>query len=151
MLPALRNGSASAGALAHPTNRVSSLVDRFFNNDDLFAPLTPWVAPGWSSMPLSMWQDEGHVYVEFDAPGLTDQDIDVSIDAGELIIRGERKREREAQGYDTRYYGQFQQRVTLPCDIDAENVQARLVNGVLSLTLAKAETARPRKIAIQSS
>ena len=151
MLPALRNGSGLTASPAASHNRVSSLVDRFFNNDDFFAPLTPWVAPNWNAMPLSMWQDEDHVYVEFDAPGLTDKDIDVSIDAGELIIRGERKREQQGQGYDTRSYGQFQQRVTLPCEVDVENVQARLANGVLNLTFTKAETAKPRKIMIQSS
>jgi HSP20 family protein len=148
MLPAVRNGSAPSSGT--PANRVSSLLDRFFNDEDLFVPLAPWTAPAWA-MPLSLWQDEEHVYVELDAPGLTEEDIDVSMHAGELIIRGERKRQHEVPGYDTRTYGQFQQRLALPCDVDAQNVQARLANGVLSLTFTKAETAKPRKITIQSA
>jgi HSP20 family protein len=97
-----------------------------------------------------MWEDEQKVYVEVDAPGVTDRDIDVSVHDGEVIIRGERKSEEKKGGYDTRTYGRFEQRVTLPAPVDADQVEARLANGVLSVTFPKSESAKPRKIAVKS-
>ena len=50
----------------------------------------------------------------------------------------------------TRSYGRFEQRVTLPTPVDADKVEAKLANGVLSITLPKSEEAKPRKIALKS-
>ncbi|HZT83083.1 MAG TPA: Hsp20/alpha crystallin family protein [Gemmataceae bacterium] len=147
MLPVLRNGSRLPTLSDEPVNRLSSWFDRFFN-DDLFAPLP--VPRAWTALPLSMWEDEQNVYVEVDVPGLTDQDIDVSVHDGDLIIRCERKGERKARGYDTRTYGRFEQRVTLPAAVDADKGEAKLAHGVLSVVFPKTEEARPRKIAIKS-
>ena len=147
MLPALRNGSLVPATSGGPVNRLATLFDRFFH-DDLFAPLAS--APAWSALPLSLWEDEHNVYVEMDAPGVTDKDIEVSVHQGELIIRGERKCERKEGAYDTRSYGRFEQRVNLPAPVDAERVEARLSNGVLAVTFPKTEAAKPRKIAVKS-
>lgn len=149
MLPAIRtNGSALAPTTGTPVNRLSTVFDRLFNDDPFFGPLM--TAPAWSALPLSMWEDEQSVHVEVDAPGVTSQDIDVSVHDGDLVIRGERKSERKEGGYDTRTYGRFEQRVTLPAPVDADKVEAKLTNGVLSLTCPKTEAAKPRKIAIKS-
>ena len=150
MLPALRN-STMVPSMARPTNRISSLFDRFFN-DDFFAPvLTPgWTAPAWSSLPLSMWEDEHNVFVEIDMPGLTTDDIEVSVHNGDLVIRGERKSEQKTEGYDTRSYGRFEQRVTLPTAVEADKVEAKLRHGVLAVTCPKSEEVKPRRVAIKA-
>jgi HSP20 family protein len=149
MLPAVRsNGSALAPTTGTPANRLATVFDRFFHDDPLFGPLM--TAPAWSAMPLSVWEDEHSVHVEVDAPGVTDKDIDVSVHDGVLIVRGERKSEGKGGGYDTRTYGRFEQRVTLPCPVDADRVEAKLANGVLAVTFPKSEAAKPRKIAIKS-
>ena len=145
MLLALRNGSALAPTHGTPVNRLSPLFDRFF--DDFFAPVP---TPAWSALPLALWEDENHVYVEMDAPGVTDEDIEVSVHNGDLIIRGERKCERKEGGCDTRTYGRFEQRVGLPAPVDTDKVEAKLANGVLSVTFPKSEAAKPRKIALKS-
>jgi len=88
-------------------------------------------------MPLSLWEDENHIYVEADTPGLTDKDIDVSVHDNQLVIRGERKHEQKGNGYDTRSYGRFEQTVTLPVEVDSDAVEAKLTNGVLSLSFPK--------------
>ena len=136
---ALRNGSA-------PATRGNRLVERFLN-DDFFAPMAQH---GWTVMPLSMWQDENYVYIEADAPGLAESDIEVSVHEGVLTISGERKCERKVEGYDSRTYGRFEQRITLPSMVDADKVEAKLGNGVLSLTFPKSEASKPRKIAIKT-
>lgn len=142
-----RNDSITPASV-EPANRLASVFDRFFN-EEFFAPLTPVAA--WSTLPLSMWQDEQNLYVQADMPGLTDKDIDVCVQEGELIVRGERKCERQGNGYDNRRYGRFEQRIGLPTDVDSDRIEAKLANGVLSLCLPKCEAAKPRKIAIQSA
>lgn len=147
MLSTLRNNDSMIPATTGgPVNRLSSLFDIFFN-DDFFALPT---APAWSALPLALWEDEHNVYINVDAPGVTDKDIEVSVHGGDLIIKGERKCERKEGGYDTRSYGRFEQRVTLPTPVDADKVEAKLANGVLSITLPKSEEAKPRKIALKS-
>lgn len=144
MLPALQTNGLTQ--VAEPVNRISALFDRFFN-DELFAPTAQ---PQAWSVPLSMWEDEDNYYVEVDAPGMTEKDIDVSIQHGDLIITGERKCDRRGQGYDTRTYGRFAQRISLPAAAKTDKVDAKLVNGVLSLTFPKGDEAKPRKIALRS-
>ncbi len=147
MLPVLRNGSVVPATSSGPVNRISQLFDRFFN-DDWFAPFD--TVTRWTALPLSMWEDEHNVYVEVDAPGMTHNDIDVSVQGDEFVLRGERKCERKQAGYDTRSYGRFEQRVTLPAAVDADKIEAKLANGVLSITFPKSDEAKPRKITIKS-
>lgn len=144
MLPAIRQGSALARTEGTPVNRLAPLFDRLF--DDVFAPLS---SASWAGLPLSTWEDEDYVHVEMDAPGLTDKDIDISLDSGDLVIRGERKCERKTSGYDTRSYGRFEQRITLPAAVDADKAEAKLANGVLAVSFRKSDEAKPRKIAIK--
>ena len=147
MLSTLRkNGSMIPATTGGPANRLSSLFDIFFNDEFFTLP----TAPEWSALPLALWEDEHNVYVNVDAPGVTDKDIEVSVHGGELVVKGERKCERKEGGYDTRSYGRFEQRVTLPTPVDADKVEAKLANGVLSITLPKSEEAKPRKIALKS-
>jgi HSP20 family protein len=146
MLSDPRNGSL-VPTFAGPVNRLSSLFDRFFQ-DDFF---TPWTsAPAWTSLPLSLWEDEHNIYVEMDMPGVTENDIDLCVHENVLIIRGERKCERSEVGIDTRNYGRFEQRVRLPAAVDVNEVAAKLANGVLRVTLPKPPEAKPRKISIKA-
>lgn len=140
MLPSVRNGSSRAATV--PANR---LFNTFFG-DDFFAPL----AAARSAMPLSTWEDENNIYVEIDAPGVAEQDVDVSICGDELIVRMERKHEQKSGGYDTRSYGKFEQRLTLSTAVDHDNVEANLAGGVLSLRFAKSDQAKPRRIAVKT-
>lgn len=145
MLPALHtNGLAQ---VAEPVNRLSALFDRFFN-EDIFPPVAS--AQNLVAVPLSMWEDEDNYYVEIDAPGMTEKDIDVSIQHGDLIVSGQRRCERKGVGYDTRSYGRFQQRISLPTAARTDKVDAKLANGVLSLTFPKGDEAKPRKISLRS-
>lgn len=145
MLPAVRNnGSALATPTFNQLPTVFDYFDRFF--EDAFAPLA--AAPGWGGFPMSMWEDENAVHVELDAPGVSDKDIELTIHDGELIVRGERKARENRNGYDGRAYGRFEQRVTLPAAADADRVEAKLADGVLTVTCPKSEAAKPRKIAI---
>jgi len=143
MVPVLQSNGSLAHTSQAPVNRLSTLFDRIFN-DDFFTP------QALNVLPLSMWEDEEKFYVEVDAPGMTEKDIDVSVDNGDLVIRGERNCEEKGNGYDTRSYGRFEQRISLPAWAKADTVQAKLANGVLSLTFPKGEEAKPRRIALKA-
>ena len=132
--------------VAEPANRLSAMFDRIFS-EDIFSPV---VAPQTRvAVPLSMWEDEDNYYIEIDTPGMTEKDIDILVQNGDLIVSGERRCERKGVGYDTRSYGRFQQRISLPTVAKTDKVDAKLTKGVLSLTFPKGDEAKPRKIALR--
>jgi HSP20 family protein len=137
MLPALQNGSQPT--FATPTNRLSALLD------DVFFPK---FANGGTALPLALWEDEQQVFVEADVPGLTEQDLDLSVQENLLVLRGERKCERLGK-YDTRWHGRFEQHVRLPETVDPNQVEAKLANGVLRVAIGKRPESKPRKIAVK--
>jgi HSP20 family protein len=90
--------------------------------------------------------------VEADIPGVRRKDMNVEVRDGELLISGEIK-ERERKGvlrHRTRKTGEFEIRVALPGDVDTEEVDAAVDNGVLTVTIPKPARAKPRKIEVGS-
>ena len=88
--------------------------------------------------------------VEAELPGVKRDDVTVELQNNELRIHGEVK-ERERTGIlrrRTRRTGQFDYRVVLPGEVDADNVEANLEEGVLRVKVGKAEQARPRRIEV---
>src|SRR5690606_26044133 len=102
--------------------------------------------------PLADVEETDDAYVvELDLPGVKRGDVDVEVDGRRLSVRGERK-ERERAGIlrrRERTVGRFAYEVTLPGDVDADGVEARLDDGVLSVRLPKPEHDRRRRIPIQ--
>ena len=145
MLPV--NGSHGLASLAEPANRLSTLFDRFVN-DEMFTPsLQSHVV---HSVPLAMWEDHDKYSIEIDAPGISENDLEVSICNGELIIKGERRREQSSTAFDSRKYGCFMQRINLPHAAMTDKVDAKLVNGVLSISFPKVDEAKPRRIPLRT-
>ncbi|RCV52263.1 Hsp20/alpha crystallin family protein [Marinitenerispora sediminis] len=108
----------------------------------------------WTPLADVSETEEGYV-VEAEVPGMSRDDIDIRLDGNELIISGETREAGEPQEHRgrrvrqrTRRYGRFEYRTTLPSDIDADRVDARLDNGVLTVSIARSDRARPRQIAI---
>jgi HSP20 family protein len=147
MLPAIRNNVTMTPWTA-PMNRLEGLFDRLF--DDTVFGFSPRVEG--SALPISLWQDEDHVYVEADLPGMTEQDVEVTVHKGVLYIRGERKVEEGRRYlYNGRTWGRFERAITLPDEVNTAEVQAELSDGVLRLTLPKSPETKPRKITLKSS
>ncbi len=96
------------------------------------------------------------VQVTADLPGMTENDVEVTLSDGHLHIRGEKHAEKEEQEKNyhrvERSYGSFQRSVALPAEVDAEKVDASFKNGVLSVMLPKVQTASSgKKIAVKKS
>jgi len=126
-------------------NDMNRLFETFF--DDM-----PAVRPYGQAYPgLNTWEDGDAAWVEAELPGLTMEDLDVSVMGTELTIRGERKLgspENASWHRRERAQGRFSRSLTLPWEIDADKVEAKLHDGILTVKLPKAESARPKKVKV---
>lgn len=118
---------------------------------DLFDTLMPEVAaPSFWMPPLDLREDDDKLTVSVELPGLKREDFEISLQDGNLRIAGEKKSENEKKDGSTyrseRFYGRFERAISLPVDVDGSKVQAVYRDGVLTITLPKAEKAKPKKI-----
>lgn len=103
---------------------------------------------------MNVSETDKEVRLTAELPGVTEQDVDVSLDDDILTIRGEKKLERKDDNenfhFMERSYGTFQRSLRLPFPVNPDQVQARFDNGVLTVTLPKtAQQERSRRIRIQ--
>jgi len=103
---------------------------------------------------MNVWADEQSVYAEVELPGVDVDKLDISVTEGnKLSIQGERPVLDLANAVwhrQERGSGNFTRTLTLPTMVDADKVDAKYENGVLKLTLPRAEAAKPRKIAVRA-
>lgn len=105
---------------------------------------------GWSPA-LDLYQSNDNVVAVVELPGMRKEDIDISLHDGTLTISGERKREStdgEKAQRTERYVGTFRRSIALPTRVDAGKVSASYENGILKVTLPKAEEAKPKQIKV---
>lgn len=136
---------------ARPLHRLESFFDRVV--EDVDRAVTKGVMPvvTWGGVPVSIWEDDGHLHIEAELPGFTQDQIDLTVHEGVLTIRGERKPvEGRTYLHDGRAYGNFERVITLPETVNPDAIEASLVNGVLAVHFAKTPKAQPRKITIQN-
>jgi HSP20 family protein len=102
---------------------------------------------------INITEDKDTFYVSAELPGVKSEDLDLNVTANQLTLAGERKIPQEAG--DVRYHrrereaGRFSRAVALPGDVDAERVRAKLADGVLTVTVPKAEKTKPKQIMVQ--
>ncbi|MFJ5837660.1 Hsp20/alpha crystallin family protein [Streptomyces shenzhenensis] len=127
--------------------------------DELFERMNRFLesaAPSWTEplawMPLADLSETDETYqVECELPGIQRKDIDVEVSGRELHITGEMK-EREREGVlrrATRRTGRFEYRTLLPTDVKTEDVHAGLADGILTVTVPKAQAVKPHHIEIE--
>jgi HSP20 family protein len=111
-------------------------------------------APAVASLPLDVVENENEFVIRASLPGIKPEDVQITVHGDTLTIRGESKFEEEKKGevwhLRERRYGAFQRTVGLATPIDSDKAQAKYDHGVLTLTLPKAEQAKPRQIKIGS-
>lgn len=125
-------------------------LDRVF--DDVWSESDGRLAANW--MPIDVLETESAYRVIADLPGLNVEDINVNFHDGVLTISGEVHDTQHDDGVNVlvreRTFGKFSRRVNLPMPIDVEAIDASYDNGVLTLALPKAESAKPRQIEVKS-
>ena len=101
---------------------------------------------------LNITEDKDTYYVRAELPGIKTEDLDLQVNGKNLSISGERKIEPAGEGVKyhrrERDAGKFSRVIGLPADVDPDKIKAKMINGVLTVTLAKAEAAKPRQITI---
>lgn len=126
--------------------RLQDSLNRFLSTS---APNNP------SEFPLvNVWTSESGAIVRAEVPGIAPEDVDISLVHDTLTIRGSRKPEELKEG-ETRHryergYGQFTRSLQLPFGVEADQVEAKFANGVLQITLPRAEAEKPRRISVVS-
>ena len=102
---------------------------------------------------IDVSEDDESLTLTAEVPGMKKEDIEVTVDNGVLSLRGEKKEEvtKEGKGYHRveRCYGQFERQVRLPGYVDAERVEATYKDGVLTVRVPKAETAKAKAVQIK--
>jgi HSP20 family protein len=107
---------------------------------------------GWTPA-LDLYQNTDNVVALVELPGMRKEEIEISLQDGTLTIAGERKEEAGQDGATRteRLTGKFRRSVTLPARVDANNVSATYKDGILTVTLPKAEEAKPKQIQVNVS
>lgn len=135
--------------IAEDMNRLVNNIFGDFNRDTTFfqGAWTPTVDIG---------EDNGNFYLRIDLPGMTKDDVRVNYEDGILTIKGERKDEwqdsKELSVHRAeRFYGKFERSFTVPRRILDNRIAANFKNGVLMVTLPKAEEVKPKEIEVKIS
>jgi HSP20 family protein len=105
---------------------------------------------GWSPA-LDLYESGDHFVAVVELPGMRKEVIDISLHDGTLTISGERKRENnngETAQRTERYVGTFRRSISLPTRVDPSKVSATYQDGILTVTLPKAEEAKPKQIQV---
>lgn len=127
--------------------------------DDFFTPL--WQGSRMKDLlrapEAEVVETQNDIRVVLDTPGMTAEDIDISLENNILTVSGERKSSwsdsdaREATWHiSERRYGKFSRSFMLPRDVEQDRIEASFDNGVLSITIPKSERARRRRIEIRA-
>ena len=127
-------------------------LDRLF--DGFWGPKAyfPKLQAAWAPS-VDVAETDEEISVVAELPGIEKEDVDVSVADGFLTIKGEKKQEGEnKRGHRVeRSYGAFSRRFQLPAEIKTESISAVYNNGVLTVTLPKAEAAKPQQIEVKVS
>ena len=128
-------------------NAFQNEVDRLFEASPLFGSHARSFSPA-----LDVYQDKDHVVVHAELPGMKKEDITLSLHDGQLTVSGERRQEKahdeKSQVRNERFFGRFERTITLPVQVEGTRVAATYEHGILTVTLPKAEAAKPRQIEI---
>ena len=126
-------------------------ANRFFNSSLAERDVDNGSVASWAPA-VDIRETELDFVATVELPGLTKDDIDVSLEDNVLSISGERTLEKKSEN-DTyhrieRSYGSFQRAFTLPKGVDTTKLEARFKDGLLTLTMPKAEEVKARKISV---
>jgi HSP20 family protein len=139
-------GFADFGRAQAPHVQLRRELDRLFGDYE-----QSFTAPGAT---LTFEDDGSNFVLRADVPGLTENDVQISVAGNTVTLRGERKVE-VPEGYSVhrreRSAVRFAKSFELPARVDADKVAATLKNGVLTLTLPKAADAQPRQISVKAA
>ena len=146
----------SSNRLFNPLQEIENLRREM---DQIFDLSFPGFLNGGSSLIEGQWvpsldvvDEKNHLLVKVDLPGLTKNDINVSVEDKYLTIRGEKREDKHIKQDDflrtERYYGRFSRSLHLPAHVDSNKTKATFKDGVLELRLPKKEEFKSKRIEV---
>jgi HSP20 family protein len=130
-------------------DEINNLFESTFSNGSGSDVFNTW-APA-----MDVYEDKDNLIVRAEVPGMKKEQIEISLHDNVLTVSGERRNEKKYEGSQTsreeRFFGRFTRSVALEKQVDPNGVKAAYKDGVLTITLPKAEEAKPRQIEIQAS
>jgi HSP20 family protein len=132
--------------------RINTLLDATFNGWPFIAETNGAVTSTWTP-PTDIFEDADGVKIIVELPGLSPEDVKLTVENQTLTLRGEKKQVAEEKTtrvhrYE-RSYGSFERAFALPDSADVDRIAARFEHGVLTVTLPRAEKAKPRSIEVK--
>ena len=155
-LPTIRRGHTSAvRAMEHPFDMHRSMSDLFeglfkgFGEIRLPSVERLWREPGLISPKFNISESPEAYNVKAELPGLEEKDIELTLDHDTLVLKGEKKQEREQKRknyfFSEHKTGQFYREIPMPWGVDSDKVKATFRKGVLKVNLPKMEKAKIEK------
>jgi len=146
IVPWTRRNRSELGTLR---SQMDDLFDGFFRGLD--RPFSLFGERTWPAIDVAEKDDA--ILVRAEVPGCAPEDIDISVYGNTLTLSGEKKESRESHG-DGFYhmestYGSFRRDVPLPAEVDQDKIDAAVKDGILSITLPKAEKSKAVKVKVK--
>jgi HSP20 family protein len=134
--------------------RLNNVLDEAFGNWPFQQDESGSITSAWHPA-VDNFEDKDAVKIVAELPGVKPDDVKLSLESNLLTIRGEKKQEAEERServhrYE-RSYGSFERAFALPSTVDGEKISAEYQNGILTVTVPKAERARPREIPVRTA
>lgn len=102
---------------------------------------------------LDVFEEKDELVVKADLPGMSKEEIEVTVTGNVVTIKGEKRKEEEVKEKDyyrrERSYGSFVRSVELPCEVKSEQIKANFKDGVLEVRMPKTEEAKKKSVAIK--
>jgi len=150
--------------LANEAATLSNLMDRFFNNvayeystnggNNGSSPVTNAGQPTEQEtvLPIDVWATTEAFQINAYLPGINPEDVEITFEGDELTIRGKLPAAPEGTDFIKRelYHGAFVRRLSFNVPVDSDRIEAQFHNGLLTLSVPKAEAVKPKQIKIQS-
>lgn len=136
--------------IASMQREMNRVFNSFFHGeaDEEF----PLAASTWRPA-VDITEGDSAFLVKMELPGVTKEDVKITMENNLLTVRGEKKEEKETKGTNVhrieRGYGLFQRSFTLPATVKGEKIEASFRDGILSITLPKSEEAKPKEIEVR--
>lgn len=140
----------------HLQRRINDIFDEFFSS----SALSRWAQPSMNlaeleqefSPPCDIQETDREYLVSFDLPGVNKDEVKIEVQGNQLTVSGERKKEQkvESKGHlnTESFYGSFFRSFSLPNEVEADYAEANFENGVLKISLPKAEKSSSKQIPI---
>jgi HSP20 family protein len=132
--------------------RLNTILDDAFSSWPFQSQENGSLTSSWIPA-CDVFEDQDAVKIVAEVPGVRPEDVKISLENNLLTIRGEKRQQAEEKTervhrYE-RSYGSFERAFSLPTTVDPDKIAATYTNGILTVTIPKAERARPREIPVK--